>query len=70
MKNLSFNYNVLGSISIMVEDTSVGTLTKEGRMLVGTIRYDDITQHVSYRNIGQAKEDVKTFFSNYDIYEF
>tara|TARA_R110002050_G_scaffold63666_4_gene139027 strand:+ start:2099 stop:2311 length:213 start_codon:yes stop_codon:yes gene_type:complete len=70
MKNLSFNYNVLGSISIMVEDTSVGTLTKEGRMLIGTIRYDGITQHVSYRNIGQAKEDVKTFFSNYDIYEF
>ena len=70
MKTLEFNHNVEGSISIRVDDKTVGSIheTKQGATAI--IVYEGNSQEVSYESLEQARLDLCTYFANLDVYEF
>ena len=70
MKTLEFNYNVEGSISIRVDDQSVGSIHETGYGAAATIVYEGNAQEVSYESLEQARKDIAGYFANLDVYEF
>ena len=70
MKTLEFNYNVEGSISIRVEDQSVGSIHETGYGATAAINYEGERQEVSYESLEKARLDICSYFANLDVYEF
>ena len=70
MKTLEFNYNVEGSISIIVEDQSVGSIHETSNGATATINYEGERQEVSYKSLEQARQDIAVYFACLDVWEF
>ena len=70
MKTLEFNHNVEGSISIRVDDQTVGSMHETAKGVTALINYEGESQEVSYKSLEAARLDVCSYFANLDVYEF
>ena len=70
MKTLEFNHNVEGSISIRVDEKTVGSIHETGYGFTATVVYEGNAQEVSYESLEQDRLDLCTYFANLDVYDF
>jgi len=70
MKTLEFNHNVEGSISIRVDEKTVGSIHETEQGATAIIVYEGNAQEVVYESVEQARKDIAGYFANLDVYEF
>ena len=72
MGDLQFNYSIDGSITVMLDDDSVGYISdghyasRKGELVKAEVCLDSITMiDQYYSTVGEAKEDIEYYLAAY-----